>query len=358
MEPLRVLTAAEQVAGYLRRALGSGAWGGRLPGGNQLAGLLGVGKNTVEAALRQLEAEGVLVPQGAGRRRRIVLPEGKVAHPLRVAILDYDPPAIALAEAYMVELLHLLGEAGYSVFFAEKCLQELGMEVGRVERMVRRTEADAWLVVAGSREVLEWFAAQPLPAFALFGRRHGLPIAGVGPNKPPAYATATRALIGLGHRRIVLLARRLRRLPEPGTSERTFLAELAAHGISAGSYHLPDWEDSIDGYHARLESLFQVSPPTALIIQKAPLFVAAQQFLAAQGLRVPQDVSLVCTDPDPSFAWCKPSVSHIRWDSRPVVRRIVRWAANVSQGKPDLRQTLTKAEFVPGGTIGPAKGGS
>jgi hypothetical protein len=36
-----------------------------------------------------------------------------------------------------------------------------------------------------------------------------------------------------------------------------------------------------------------------------------------------------------------------------VVRRVVRWAANVSHGKQDLRQSLTKAKFVPGGTIGP-----
>ena len=28
------------------------------------------------------------------------------------------------------------------------------MEVGRVARLVRRTEADAWVVCAGSREVL------------------------------------------------------------------------------------------------------------------------------------------------------------------------------------------------------------
>ena len=43
-----------------------------------------------------------------------------------------------------------------------------------------------------------------------------------------------------------------------------------------------------------------------------------------------------------------------RWDSHPVVRRIVRWAADVSCGKEDLRQTLTPAEFVPGGSVGPA----
>ena len=83
-------------------------------------------------------------------------------------------------------------------------------------------------------------------------------------------------------------------------------------------------------------------------------YIAALQFCANRGLRVPQDVSLICTDADPTFAWCQPSVAHIRWDSRPVVRRIVRWAANVSCGQEDLRQTLTPAEFVPGGTIGPA----
>jgi ATP-dependent DNA helicase RecQ len=33
-------------------------------------------------------------------------------------------------------------------------------------------------------------------------------------------------------------------------------------------------------------------------------------------------------------------VAHIRWDSRPVVRRIVRWAANLSLGKPDVRQVI------------------
>jgi DNA-binding LacI/PurR family transcriptional regulator len=122
-----------------------------------------------------------------------------------------------------------------------------------------------------------------------------------------------------------------------------------------GSYHLPDWEESVRGFHSRLDSLFQVTPPTALIIEEAPLFTAVQQFLSQRKLRVPQDVSLVCTDADVSFEWCRPTISHIRWDSRPIVRRIVRWAANVSTGKKDLHQSLTQAEFVQGGTIGPVR---
>ena len=353
MGTYRVLTAAEQVGEYLRAELCRGAWGGQMPGGSRLATELGVGRDTVEAALQILERDGLLVPQGAGRRRRIELPEGIVARPMRVAILVTDRSN----EEYIIELFHLLVEAGHLPFHATKTLVELGTDVGRVARLVNRTEADAWVVVSGSREILEWFSRQPKPAFALFGRRGQVLIAAVGPDKAPPYAAATGRLIGLGHRRISLVCRGQRRLPQPGQPERAFLHELAAHGIPTGAFNLPDWEESKKGFVTLLDSLFGTTPPTALVLDESFLFNAAFHYLAKRGLRVPQDISLVCTDENTDFAWCEPSVAHIRWDYRPVVRRVVRWAANVSHGKDDRQQTLTKAEFVEGGTVGLAKGG-
>jgi hypothetical protein len=88
-------------------------------------------------------------------------------------------------------------------------------------------------VLSGSRRLPEWFVEHKVPMFALFGRWRGLPVAGVGPDKPP-------------------------------------------------------------------------------------------------------------------------SISHIHWDNRPVARRALRWADHLACGKRDIRQTLTKAEFVAGVTIGPA----
>jgi len=349
----RFLTIAEQVAEHLRGEMARGRWGDTLPGLRQLAGELEVNFKTVDAALRQLEKEGMLVPQGAGRPRRIERAEELVPPTLRVAILNYEP--LNLIEGYIVELQHLLTAAGHSAFFSDQSLMELGMDVKRIARMVEKSAADAWVVSSGSREVLEWFAAHPVPAFALFGRRSGLPIAGVGPDKATAYAVTTRRLIDLGHRRIVLLARQERRLPEPGASERAFLSEMTSHGLTTGPYNLPDWEESVEGFHAGLTALFRVTPPTAMIVDEVPLFFATQQFLLNRRIQVPQNVSLVCTDGDPHFAWCQPSVAHIHWDSGPVVRRIERWAANVSRGKEDLRQNLIPAEFVAGGTIGPVR---
>ena len=74
------------------------------------------------------------------------------------------------------------------------------------------------------------------------------------------------------------------------------------------------------------------------MVQESILFGAVQQFLAGRGLRVPEDVSLVCADPDPDFAWRVPSIAHIRTDSAPWVRHVLRWASKVSQGKHYVRQ--------------------
>jgi DNA-binding LacI/PurR family transcriptional regulator len=228
------------------------------------------------------------------------------------------------------------------------------MDVPRIRTMVEAADADAWVVCAGSREVLEWFCSQPTPAFAFAGRMEGLPMAGTKPDKVPAYVDVARQLVDLGHNRICLLAQSARRLPEPGRTELAFLDELESLGIQTGDYNLPNWEDGIEGFHQVLDSLFGVTAPTALILDEAHLYIAAQQFLLNRGIRVPQDVSLVCTDGDPNFAWCEPSIAHIDWDRSLIVRRIVRWANNVARGKDDLSQTPIPAEFISGGTVGPA----
>ncbi|MDC0275300.1 substrate-binding domain-containing protein [Verrucomicrobiales bacterium] len=170
------------------------------------------------------------------------------------------------------------------------------MNANRVAGLVENTEADAWMVSAGSREILEWFADQNQNAFALFGRRKGLSIAGAGPNKSPLFSSITRRLIELGHRRISLLCRSQLRQPSPAESLRNFLSELESAGVKTGKCHLPDWEENKAGFAKALDSLLEHTPPTALILDKPFLYNAAYHRLARRGLRVPEDVSLVCTD--------------------------------------------------------------
>ena len=228
------------------------------------------------------------------------------------------------------------------------------MKVKRVERLVRDTKANAWVVIAGSQDVLQWFVENDIKVFALAGRRFNLPVAGTGPEKSTRYGELVSKLVDLGHERISFLCLRHLRQPNPSLSCRAFLMAMEESGIPTGDYNLPDWDESAEGFQIVLKSLFETTPPTALILDENHLFHAAYHFLAQRRLRVPQDVSLICSDGSHGFTWCEPSVAHISWDYPPVVRRIMRWVSNVARGVEDHRQGFTKAKYVEGGTVGPA----
>ena len=354
MQPVRRMSVIELVTEHLRTGLRTGRWSGILPGVPSLANELDVSRNTVRVALRKLEGEGAITGRGPGRSRGISATVA-AATPLRVGILHYEPRLTDSPHTSLIltEIMRSLESAGHIVCVGKKSQIELKLNVRRMARHLAETRADAWLVEIGSLPLLEWCATQPTPCLALYGRAENLPLASTGVDKVSAFRDATRHLIALGHRRMVLIARKERRKPTPGSVERAFLDELAAHGIATSDYHLPDWEETPKGFSKLLESLFRHTPPTALIIEEFPRFFAAAEFLARRRIHVPEQVSLVATDCDSSLAWFHPPVAHMRWDNAHIVRRVVRWVDAVRKGKPDRKSIKYPAEFVPGGSIGP-----
>ncbi len=354
MNPLQVFSASEQVAAHLRSEIRKGTWNELLPGGDRLARELGIGRNTIDAALLQLEKEGLLLPQGAGRRRRVVHLDEAAERQLQVRILPYandDPSNHALNN-----VVHSFRAAGHAAEFAGHSLMDLKMDARRVARFVGSTPADAWVIVGGSQEVLTTVAKQEVPAFALMGRMRGVPIAGVKPDKIFAVRRAVRRLVALGHSRIVMLVLPERVHPVPGAVEQAFLDELQSLGIPTGPYNLAVWNGDKAGLHERLGSMFRHTPPTALFLDASEIFIAAQHYLARRGILAPEHVSLVCTDPSPFFHLLEPPVSHIDWTFDTVTRTITCWLKNIASGKDDRKQTFIKATFAEGGTIGKATG--
>jgi DNA-binding LacI/PurR family transcriptional regulator len=349
VKPFHALSLTEQVIAHIRQSISKGELSGTMPGIKKLANVLGVSSNTAVAAVEQLEREGFLKPQGHGRRSQIVLPEDFVRPTFRVTLLLFERADIQLE--YVVKIQQRLKEEGRDVHIAEKSLVDMRLNVSQIARLVSRTKTDAWVVFSSTQEILEWFATQPTPTFALFGRFRRVPLAAIGLDKTPAYRAAIRRLAELGHRRIVLLQPKHNRQPIPALLVRESLKEMEASGIKTGAYNIPDWEQSPAGLKKLLDALFAASPPTALILDRPTDLIAAQIILSHMQILAPQDISLVCDD-DLAFAWNEPSISCICWNSHPWVRRIVRWVDNVANGKDDRRQSFTKAKFVERGSIG------
>lgn len=347
--PIRSVT--DQAVEILKEGMRTGKWKDALPGRVRLAEELGVSHQTIEEAMRRLAKDGWLKAQGPGKRRLIILPEGNaVPRNFRVMYLSYDPMSPGLPEA--LDLLEQLRMEGFEVRTAPKALLEMDMDLKRIARLVQQNPADAWIIASGSREVLEWFSQQPVPAYAYFGNKVDIPIAGcsIRRNMP----MLIQRLVKLGHSRIVFLCREEHFVPEPSAFCRLYIESLKEAGITPSSYNMPVWGYKPQGLQRCLDSLYKLTPPTALITSETAIMIAMRDYLARRGIISPRDVSLISLDQSEFFEWSDPQVSHFYWDPRPLHRRVVRWAKQVALGKDDRRQINTSAKFFEGGTIGPA----
>lgn len=353
MARINLSTMSAQLAKHLREELQAGRWRDLMPGRDALASELAVSPKIVSLALQELEDEGLLLAQGPGRRRKIASSGKFVKRQLRIAIFLPDPHDAKLD--FIVDLKYRLEEEGFSPLILASEISRKAGSSKKLARIVSRTHADAWILMSASRDTLEWFSSQPVPSFALFGRRFTLPIAATGPDKDHGMRVATQRLLELGHRRIVMLALSERRLPQPGAGERSFLRELENAGIETSSYNLPHWIENARGLQERVDSMFAVTPPTAIIVDGPPLFLTVLQYITRLGYKIPDDVSLICTDGDPYFDWQYPTIAHMRWDSSSWVSHIIKWAKSISKGRVNIKQHITRCDFIEGGTIGPAK---
>lgn len=355
MKPFRRLSTSEQLARHLRDEIARGTLKGALPGVQQLVRTLGVNSVAVAKAVRQLEHEGLVLYRGDRKSRQIVeSSEGKGA-PLKVGILQHDE--VSGSRQDMLSIRQALMNAGYEVMVCPKSMQDLGMRVERVARAVQAMDVDAWVVGTGSREILEWFLQQKKPVFALHGRQMEFRTAGAAIRKIPVITSLIERLVGLGHHRIVLLTRETGRRPEWVFFERSFINNLEKHGLPTGRYNIPDWENTPDGLEEVIHSLFRATPPTTMLISDMELVHPIQIQLASMGIYAPRDLSLFCNDFEESFRWTRPAISHIRWNHAPAIRRVLKWAKNIAQGREDQRRIYLKAQLYEGGTIGPAKPG-
>jgi hypothetical protein len=162
----------EQTVLFLRGQLRRGIWRRKLPGLQALAAECGVSHDTMRAAVQQLEKEGWIVHRGPGRRREVATDVVHVdcleAGRLRLMILPAIPMQdedSRLREIFLEIQAGLEGE-GHTCRFAPRSLFELKYDLDRVKRHVADQGVDAWVVAGASREILEWFASQPVPAMA------------------------------------------------------------------------------------------------------------------------------------------------------------------------------------------------
>lgn len=359
MRSLLPLSLVEQTAAHLRDGFRKGHWCGLLPGLRVLAREVNVSKDTMQAALRILEQEGSLTSGGPGRRREVAVlrDHARSGRSLRVGILLSD--AIDFINPHSQQLLlklirHIEG-AGHVCFFAEKGMQQLGNKLSRITRMVAAAKADAWVVYSAPVDVIRWFSGRSVPALMLGGMTDGLPVASSHTDLAQALFAAVQELTKFGHRRIVVVSPESWRLPRPSKSAQAFFDAMAAHGHEPSAYHLPNWEGTAEGLEKLLNSLFRVTPPTAMIFVNPAICVASLAYIGRKGVSIPGDISIVSMTSGSVFDLLPQRLAHFQWPIDRHINRIVRWVERIAIGEREAEKITFSAVFHAGETIGPAK---
>ena len=349
------ITLVSQTAEVIRQEAAAGRWREFLPGERQLAEELQVSRITLRTALQQLRREGLIKTQGqrhclcakiparAARRRTTV-----VAYLTTVPLHQF--PLFKLSE--FAELQRLMQQAGLRLeLVVEPRLADARSPAARLRERVAATNAACWVLSQCHLEIQRWFMEQPVPAIVTGSRHEGIQLPAVDFDNRAIARHAAGILFARGHRRVALV------LPDSGlagdlATEQGF-REACARGNHADIEPLFWLHDGAAAGICRVLNPILTDPrPTALIVSHVQHIFTVVTQLLTHGLRVPQDVSLLCLRSDPDLAFLVPSIACYETTSeifaRNLARLVIQFAAT---GSLRSQQTLIVASLHAGQSL-------
>ncbi|MEN3941225.1 substrate-binding domain-containing protein [Prosthecobacter sp. SYSU 5D2] len=349
----RRASRAVEAAAFLREKMLAGAWTRLLPGEAELARQLQVGRNTIRAALAQLEVEGLLKTQ-TGRRREVTVLLS--AHPKeddrsQVAVLLLGMPYHALASSTLLwmEALRLrLQGSGWTLRIQVESAAYRRAPGRVLERLAAEQPGAVWVLYRSTATMQQWFEKQGLRAVIAGTRHPGSCLPQVDTDYRAASRHAAARLAALGHRHLVILTPKAQLA---GDSE-----SIAGFREGAGqaSVGLATHNDTVEGVIASLRQVMNLrSAPTGLLVLRAEHFATCLTWLLQQGINIPGQVSLISRDDEPFLQHLHPEPTRYRRSAETFAKKLARLITTCGDGSPGRAAApLLMPDFVKGGTLG------
>jgi len=345
-----------QVTHRILLEIEAGTWVDWLPGERALTATLRVSRKTIRKAIAQLQRDGRIDTQH-GQGHRIIASVRPAPLPSNsVGLLTLDPlenlrPFTAL---WIDELRALLFENRRSLalfsghrFFSARADSELA-------RLIRQNPQACWVLAHTDERIQQWFHAQNVPCILAGSGHRGLVLPSVDLDYFAVCRHAVGAMTRLGHRRLALLLRDSQRAGDLD-SEAGFLDGAKRVGRADVDALVIRHPDTVESTLTALGRLFgRASPPTALLIAHPAHYLTTVSFLAARGLRVPHDVSLISRDTESFLSYLTPTPARYSCSPRVYAKRLLPLVLRLAHGDavPGGPQRI-EPQFIRGPSLSP-----
>lgn len=212
--------------------------------------------------------------------------------------------------------------------------------------------APYWILARSHRPLQEWFASSAVPALGCGSTHAGIDLQSVDIDHRAECRHAVGYFRRHGHRHLTLFLEKAGLAGDAGSEHGFREGAATADERAEVRATIVRWDRSVQSVKRALRTLLSLpTPPTALLVSNSYTYLTMQSLLAAEGRRVPRDISIISRDEEPFLPFLHPNPT--RFSARPArfPTALQRALKKVVAGSGQGVATWIMPEFVAGESV-------